>query len=990
MATKDCKFCDKTGLLILPLRYAAVVGEASALASVPALPGTLGAGVKDIALTTAKYAPRMMRNGYIYMLTVREGVKYWEGYLAVDDAFLYKFDVSTPPTVTVAFSCETSVCGIDASCIAIPTVQAVSKVYFLFTPTVMTEAKLKEYKDNADAFVSKGKMQAFDPKAWAKAGSRTQEHSLKTELLATNVPEWMLYQQCAGARDSALGKALERQLFPAIIAAYAGLPAPSATEPAPGRLGILAHKLQQKEGAVFVLHDHIGVAQELNDFRNAALEPIDAFLVSKDKLEITNQRKLEVSQAINDVRQGFEKGLILAEKEYLDNSRNWSEQSQNQRLGQANMLRLQNREAAAIAIEQDVATLRANRDKNYAQLLEKAKKEAPEKWLKKYEPRLDRAGITTFENDLSGLSDYGLAHAKQRSVDHLKWVESDYLVNAFDTFDPLSVHSGFEFTLQHSVSTLGMVGEKQSAKLLEKWTKVDKVERKNLYMRAYLFNQTYLQDEANAALAELKATLGPVDDVSNVSVGAWIGLSKKFFDTFKKIDSAWDEWLRDGTVKNIQSLGLDKAPNVTAANRTAFRTLSSFHRSAEGVVYKFFSEWTQTAARSTTTGRVDKFIMGTAALMLNARIGNLAGDMARADTMKKVPTIQDLMLHISPEKLAEGHKKRSAARNQQLAERRASGDVARATTAAQGQASTQAAKLMEETEDSIGILVKDAQKKAQEKVRISLAELDTFDINTKEAVRPPTNNYHHARIGAALMAIETLALTNKAMHFEGTVKAKAEITASIMSLMSMGFDMMYAVAKSIREIKPYNDKTGYVNKAADVVRGGYKLAAGTLATCAGGIGAVLDWSAGNAERDKQNANYVLVSIYYSRSVVSGYSAYLGFMAAFSYSEPLLNRMAGTGGRFAAQFASKAKVAKNLALVRTMWLIRLARWNMVGLVITVGEVIYRVFFMDDALEDWCDACTFRKDKSTGIFKATPYADTQKELEALYKAAEEIKG
>jgi hypothetical protein len=180
------------------------------------------------------------------------------------------------------------------------------------------------------------------------------------------------------------------------------------------------------------------------------------------------------------------------------------------------------------------------------------------------------------------------------------------------------------------------------------------------------------------------------------------------------------------------------------------------------------------------------------------------------------------------------------------------------------------------------------------------------------------------------------------------------------------------------------------SKTFDVVRGGYKFAAGSFATAAGVIRAVLDWSACNAERDKQNPNYILVTIYYSRSVVSGYTVYLGFMAAFSYSGPLLTRMAEqSGGRFAVMLAGRAAVASELALVRTMWLIRVARWNMAGLVLTVGEVIYRCFFMDNALQDWCDACTFRKDKSTGLFKTTPYADSKKELEALYKAAEEVK-
>jgi hypothetical protein len=34
------------------------------------------------------------------------------------------------------------------------------------------------------------------------------------------------------------------------------------------------------------------------------------------------------------------------------------------------------------------------------------------------------------------------------------------------------------------------------------------------------------------------------------------------------------------------------------------------------------------------------------------------------------------------------------------------------------------------------------------------------------------------------------------------LKARAEITASIMSLVSIGADMMYAIAKSLRETEP--------------------------------------------------------------------------------------------------------------------------------------------------------------------------------------------
>ena len=118
------------------------------------------------------------------------------------------------------------------------------------------------------------------------------------------------------------------------------------------------------------------------------------------------------------------------------------------------------------------------------------------------------------------------------------------------------------------------------------------------------------------------------------------------------------------------------------------------------------------------------------------------------------------MLKVPPEKLADGYKGREAARNQELAERRATG---------------KAARIAAQVDDSIEVLVKDAEQKARDKVKLTLEQLDKGE-------RPSTNNYHQARIGAALMAIEALALTNKLQHFDSSNKARAEITASVMSL----------------------------------------------------------------------------------------------------------------------------------------------------------------------------------------------------------------
>ena len=98
---KDCKFCDKQGLLILPLRYAAVVGD-GANSQLPALPTTLGKGVSDLALTHAQYAPRLLREGYLYVLVVRDGIKSWQGYAVTEEAYLYRFEVDQPPAAPVS------------------------------------------------------------------------------------------------------------------------------------------------------------------------------------------------------------------------------------------------------------------------------------------------------------------------------------------------------------------------------------------------------------------------------------------------------------------------------------------------------------------------------------------------------------------------------------------------------------------------------------------------------------------------------------------------------------------------------------------------------------------------------------------------------------------------------------------------------------------------------------------------------------------------
>lgn len=963
---KDCKFCDKSGLLILPLRYAAVVGDS--IPGLPSLPSTLGEWTNDVVLSHSKYMPRMLRDGYLYVLTKRSGKLYWDGYIVTTDSFLYKFPVDAPPQTPITFSCDRNSCGIDASMISIEKPEFVEKIYMIFTPSAMTLARLEKYQLNPDDRVSKGQMQEFQPGAWVK-GQKNQKYALLPTQLGTQVPEFILAHQADNAKKSALGQLMIDQLYPAIDDAYSATrPATSVALPE-GRLGSIEKKMISLNAAAFTLFDSIGITQELNNFRNSALDPVNKFLSDIDKNKVDNQRKMEVMLAIDDVKSAIvDMGVATAQKQI---ERIESIDLPDPARDNANFLRKLNRISEAEAIEAQIRETEERRKERRAYLL--SDQHAMEKWQKKYESQLSSAEIKDFRGKLEALSSEAAKRADRRMVDHAKWVTSPKLVEAFESYDPEDKASGFCFTFEHSLCTFGMFGNEKNIHLLKKWIDVKSIERDNLYMRSNFFNLKLLLAEAAPALSNVRKEVDQAADISQVQSAPWLKLCKGLIDVFKKTDSAWDEWLRDKTVKGIHE------GKVALKIGQPSHNLSKFHRSAEGLLFARIAEWTQ--AISTTGGKMDKAISGIVGMMLYTRLGDLAEKIG----------FDEYMLKIKPEKIAElKAKQQKSAEYQAKADeqkRNAKANIDRATRAAQNEAAAKAKIDAEKVQGSIDELIHDEQKKIKEKVKITLDQMD-------KGGRPTTNNFRQARLGVLLMSIESLSLAIKIGQFNNSPKVIAEITASILSLSSMTFDLAYAVAKSIREISPYEKIVG-INKAADVIRGGLKMTAGTLSASAGAITAWLDLTSAKNELNKERNDRVLVGIYFGRAAIGIASSALGLVAAFSYSAPLLWRLAGSqlmsksiiALRLITIFASSAVIAESLALTRTLMLIRLARFNMIGVAITLLEIGYRVFIKDDELENWLQACTFRLDKD-GWFSEKPFPNVEVELANLGAAVKAI--
>jgi hypothetical protein len=961
---KDCKFCDKNGLFILPLRYAAVVGEGAAN-HVPALPGKLGDKVKHISLENASYAPRLLRSGFLYVLIKRSGLLYWEGYFADDDAFLSKFSVDSPPSAAVDFSCDRTTCGINASMIAIDKIEFVEKIYLLFTPTAMTRERLDAYAANAEASVKKGQMQVFLPKEWA-AGSTEQPHSLKPEELGKYVPEAVLARQYQNACKSPLGKILMQQLYMASCDAYEGIANLPLATPG-GRIGKLEEKMVATKAAAFAVFDPIGITQELNDFRNAALQPLENFLEQVDKEKVSNRRKMDVMVGIDDIKDCVVKYGVEIRKKNLDDmdSRALPDINKNN----AEMLRKLNRVKEAEIIEERIRKTSEARERRREQILAGSEQDAREKFEKKYESLISLSEIDLLRKTLEKLSKEAEATSRKRTADHVKWVISTELVDAFDSYDEENISSGFCFTFEFSRCVFGMFAGKENAPVLKNWMDVNSIERKNLYMRSNFYNHKSLYDAAEKAFKDAKDQVEAAGDISKVQAAPWLKAGKGLIDSFKKIDSAWDEWLRDGGVLKIHN----KDPE--ASTKKGIVNLSKYHRTAEGMAFAKISEWTQ--AMFTKSGKLDKAISSIVGILLYSKLTDLAEKIRFDELMlplkqKNIDELREKSKKYAETLKTENKKNKLEQSIENKAERMAR---AEATKIAQADAA--------KVEGSIGKLIEDEQAKVKNKVKIALDELDV-------GKRPETNNFRHARIGVLLMSIESLSLATKLPHFNDSPRLKAEVIASILSLSSISFDLVYAVTKSIREISPYSKISG-INKAADIIRGGFKMAAGLLGALSGFMIVWLDIDSAYDEIKKERSDGILVGIYASRAVFGAINMGLGLAAALSYAAPLLARLAGS--QLAKNFSFSLKVinyfgglATSLAGGRTILLIRLARFNLIGLGITVVEVGYRVWIMDDELENWFQACSFRKSK--GWFSEKPFTTVEQELMELQKSLKAI--
>ncbi|MFV5367672.1 T6SS effector BTH_I2691 family protein [Acinetobacter junii] len=490
VSKKECtNFCRPTGINILPLKYSV------ARLGVKSLPAQLGANVTNVPLKEYKYTVRMIDSGYIYLLIKRKsGKKEWVAYITNKKGFHQEFAIgSKAPIVAQDFACNKAGHSANASLITIPSVNndVAQTVYLLHAHAPLTKKMREQFEKNADQYATSGYWQKIDVTKGA-----VQQHCLSSaQLSAVALP----LESYGSARWGAINKKFSEK---------------------------------PKEHIGVALYDPIGITSKLNEERNIlSFKGIDSFL-KENKDGFSNEHKLQTMTLIDNIESTLKQNLISAKFKNIEANKNTA-------LGH---LQYDPRITAHLD-KKTVDQVKKNIEKTAEQHKVSAHQEAIVQGNKawgEYRKELDMDALDKFRKDVDKKSEESYAAAARYVDDHYNWLVSSNLLKGLFYFDQseelkegkVSKESnGFIFHAVIMDLMYGMNLLQKGKDLLNKWICEQNVSDKNLFLRAYCFNNKVLMDE----YAKIFESPSSAKDL--------LDYSKQGFTTFKEADAAFDSWL---------------------------------------------------------------------------------------------------------------------------------------------------------------------------------------------------------------------------------------------------------------------------------------------------------------------------------------------------------------------------------------------------------------------------------------------------------------
>lgn len=526
-----CGFCSKPGLRVLPLRHSAFAGENAAV--VNALPAVPAKAQSRTTLVQLKPAVRVMREGFLYVLLDRSGTRRWQAYHALPTGQLLPIGAGEQPAPAEedAFSCTRSQHPELAMLVSIERPEEVADSWWLFTPTAMTRRMLDAYRQNIEDHHSHGRVQHFSPAAWAggqrqardtlladEVGEMALEYRAARLVPAEAVPVMDMLRERISERveGERLAESLEAETFPPFRSPLSGpararLEAPvveggsfgrprstmetmfgpakprGLAAAAPHLRGVL-ELLAEEEAPALVLEDPIGVTQEANGWRNAALELARPWLQAPGVGGVNREWKFAVRKTFDTVREGYSERRVAA---HLQRRMSGIEQRMHA-------------EGVPESMMDDVLGWHEHGVRT--RLEERAQRgDFQREFDRKYLSRMDEGAMDAFDEEFKLELAKVELEMERRADEVIGLLTSNALIAALHVYDRDDLRSGWHFVAQTGLCINGLGSSAKGADLIHGWWSAATFCDGNLAWRATAVNQTALMDELEQLLAQSQA-----------------------------------------------------------------------------------------------------------------------------------------------------------------------------------------------------------------------------------------------------------------------------------------------------------------------------------------------------------------------------------------------------------------------------------------------------------------------------------------------------
>lgn len=486
----SCKFCEKQGLPILPVRLGVAPRQAFDVYrfQTPPPDATQLLGNPEVTLEAPDtlYTGRMVRAGFLYVYY--ESHKQWEAY-AIDDAGCLSWMPLTDGVPTAGDRFHTA-CARDATKVANASVLTIQDpetagiVWIGFSDAWWT----KTIRDNNAGLASSERavfMRKVDVAGWYNGGNpggKRPEHAFQVYQVDMAVAEYTM-----PIVDGALAFAW---------AGPGGFP--DFTARSADTLKQECDALVEGKGLVLALQDPVGIARELPLYMQARWADFSAPYARQLKVDadLTQLKQIIERQAQDDLVKKFD-----FQQNGVESLGDWALKS----VGNAVVHELRDVFGGADS-HPDVAVPNALTDAS-------VQKYCADTW-KPYAAVINHAKRAAFKQEFASASQgYNSKMMVPLAKAHVGWLQSQTLHACFDHhYDPDDINTGVGFSTVFTACVIGTAGYGESQKLYRGWLREGaqaSVSAMNLMWRALLCNNPTLAAKVKTVHAGVTGDSGP-------------------------------------------------------------------------------------------------------------------------------------------------------------------------------------------------------------------------------------------------------------------------------------------------------------------------------------------------------------------------------------------------------------------------------------------------------------------------------------------------